>query len=282
MNVKVRAFKGVQGFVFLILFFDSTMLWAQTDFYIPKSLIIPVHTQQQQLHISAGLGGGYDVNLSYAFTKHLAIFTAGTLKKGTDKRTSFWGDRFNIEKDDYALKGGLGYFKATNKRVFDLIELYAGAGRYKVDNYRYYRKNSELDNDVTKANFWNIFWQFNAVHKIRKHEITAALRLAYSKYTDLQFWSTHPNSSHIRSRFENLWGITAEPAASYSYIFNKLKFNVQAGLAIPLLSVPVTKIDTHTFPDQTIVLKDERMIKEVLFAALGRLSVGYNFNFKKK
>src|SRR5215213_8676037 len=64
--------------------------FSQKDFYIPKSLIIPAHTDPQQVHISLGIGGGFDANISYAFNKHLVLFTKGTLNKGTYTRTSLF------------------------------------------------------------------------------------------------------------------------------------------------------------------------------------------------
>ncbi len=87
--------------------------WSQTAFYIPKSLITPVHTHKGGLHVSLGWGGGYDANVSYAFSDHFAAFVTGTLKRQTEARVSFIGpSTHDITHNDYVLKGGRRLFQA--------------------------------------------------------------------------------------------------------------------------------------------------------------------------
>lgn len=270
-----------QSFLFLLPFMLllPTATLGQKAFYIPKALLIPFHDQQQQLHTSFGIGGGYDINLSYAFTNHFAVFTTGTLNKGTKRRTSLFGDRYNIVKDDYAFKYGLGYFKAT-KGFFNVLETYAGYGTYKVDNYWYFSDDPNLGSTVTQAHQWNVFWQVNAGRKAEKLEYSIAGRVSYSKYNNILFYDTHPNVSYIKSRYENLKGITIEPAFCLGYKVKNVFINVQTGLAIPISKSKVTKIDTHTFPDTTIVVVSSTT--EALNAVIARISLQYNFNFRKK
>src|SRR5688572_4878959 len=90
-------------------------VFAQKEFYTPKSLVIPLHDQKNQLHISFGRGGGYDLNLSYALTDKLAIFSTATFDNSTKKRVSILSDKYNVERNDLVLKGGFGYlFKDDN------------------------------------------------------------------------------------------------------------------------------------------------------------------------
>jgi hypothetical protein len=124
-KIKAMVHKRFSLFVLPFILVIPVTTLSRKAIYIPKALLIPLHDQQQQVHTSVGVGGGYDVNLSYAFTNHLAVFVTGTLNKGTKKRIGLFGDRYNIVKDDYALKYGLGYFKSI-KSFFNILETYAG------------------------------------------------------------------------------------------------------------------------------------------------------------
>src|SRR5665647_1240211 len=113
-GIKTITPKFFLHLLFLIIFIPI-QAYSQRDFYIPKALLIPVHTHNQELHVSLGFGGGYDANISYSFSKHIAVFATGTLNKGAYNRTSLFGDKYKIIKDDYTLKGGAGYFTVLNK-----------------------------------------------------------------------------------------------------------------------------------------------------------------------
>ena len=181
MSIRIFLFYSI-----LIVFslFGSASIFAQKEYYIPKALIIPIHDQKNQLHISAGRGGGYDLNLSYTVTNHLALFTAGTYDRGTKKRLMLLGGHNNIKKDDRVLKAGLGLFYKCGPH--GILETYAGAGYYSVKNYWYF--DIEYPGDGTWANFWNVFSQINISAEGAKHEWTAALRLSYNKYTKFEFF----------------------------------------------------------------------------------------------
>jgi hypothetical protein len=257
--------------------------WAQNHYYIPKSLIIPVHTQKQELHVSLGSGGGYEANVSYALANHLAVFTSGTFKKGTIRRSGLTGDRLKYHKDDYVLKGGIGYFRATNHSFINFVESYLGVGNYKVDNYRYFVDQISLGESFTQARFWNAFWQVQATNKTPKSERTAALRLSYSRYSDLQFWDNHPNVRFIKSRYEGLWGVSLDPVVGYSYLLHGFKLNLQAGLSIPLTWVQVAEIDTFVYPNQPTEMRpDNGITKMGLGTVLGKISIQRNFVFTRK
>jgi hypothetical protein len=251
----------------------------QKAFYIPKAMLTPFHDQKQQLHTLLGIGSGYDVNLSYAFIKHFAVFATGSLNKGTKKRRGLFGDRYNMVKDDLAFNYGLGYFK-TSKGFFNVLETYAGYGTYKVDNFWYFPEDLSLGASLTQAHYRSVFWQVNAGKTKGKQQYGIAGRLSYSTYTDILFYDTHPNSAYIKSRYENLKGLTIEPAFCYGYNIKKVFVNAQAGLAVPLGRPTVTKIDTHSLNNNTIVVISNK--KETLFGAFARLSLQYNFNFSKK
>lgn len=279
--MKPKIIKKISRFLLPLFYmlFIPLIAFTQKEFYIPNALLIPLHDQQQQLHTSIGFGGGYDINLSYALFNHFAIFGTGTLNKGTRKRTSFFGDRYNIVKDDYAFTYGLGYFK-KQKGILNILETYAGYGKYKVNNYWYFPGDLELGATFSKAHYWNIFWQFNVGKKTEKYEFGVAGRLSYSKYKDMQFYDTQANVNYIKRSYVNLSSVNFDPAFGFGLELKKIFINAQAGLSIPLNKAKVTAVETDTFPDQTIIL--EGNTTEVLYAFIGRISLQYNFNFIHK
>lgn len=283
MTIKADFFSKLRYFLpILLLLFKSEASFSQKDFYIPKALVIPVHTSKQELHVSLGIGGGYDANLSYAVTKHFALFTTGTINKGTHRRRSFWGDRYDIDKNDYALTGGVGYFSTTNHRLINIVESYAGYGSYKTDNYWYFNGEKGVSGYKIQATYWNVFWQFQGTHKIKNHEFTGALRFAYNKYYSFQYKDVN-YQGHVKTTLDNLWGFTIDPAISYSYLIKSLKFNIQLGGSTSL-NAPVTldEMNYRKENNQIIATKPPGIMKIGIGGPIGRLSIQYNFDFKKK
>lgn len=267
----------------LISIFSCPLIgFSQKDFYTPKSLIIPVHTHQGELHTSLGFGGGYDANISYAFNNHMAVFATGTLNKGRYQRLCILEGKYKIHKDDYAVKGGIGYFTRVNnsRNKFNILETYIGYGNYKVDNYWYWPDDISLGYSYTKAKFWNIFWQVNLTKIYNRRSTTLALRLAYSKYKDLQFWDA-PELYNTKSRYEKLRGVTIDPVISHSCHIKRFKINIQAGVSYPLSSAAVDQIDTYTFQNQTTTARVDNVKTKIgLFSLVGKISLQHNFDFK--
>ena len=219
--------------------------------------------------MSAGRGGGWDLNLSYTVSNHLTLFTSGTFDNGTKKRISLFGDRYNLKKEDYAMKAGFGFFaKPTKMRYYNVVEAYGGVGIYRVRNYSYFIQDYESI-DSTIADFWNIFLQVNVCRNEKNQELTLALRLAYNKYLDMTFFTYHvtTNISDPGERLKNLWGVTADPVVAYSYKIKAVKFNAQLGLSLPLTRAKIRQPAAYSSIG--------------LATILGRIAVQYNFNFSK-
>lgn len=255
-------------------------LLAQKEFYTPKSLLIPLHDQKNQLHLSLGRGGGYDVNLSYAFTDRLALFSAATFDNDKKKRISIIGDRYDVKRSDYAIKGGLGYFAKADNPEFPILEAYLGAGITRVDNYWHFK--GDPDGEVTQARYWSVFGQLNAGKRVSQSEYGLGLRLTYSQYMDFSFYDTY--SPFTRSSYKNLGGLTADPAISAGYHLYGVSINAQVGVAIPLIAPSVERTDTHTTYEGTAesstVINSEEKVR--LFSFIGRLSLQYTLNFNKQ
>ena len=267
---QFRACTTICMFALILAFLPQT-LFAQTEFYTPKSLLIPLHDQKNQLHISVGRGGGYDLNLSYAFTDKLAFFHTATFDNGVKRRTGLFGGQYNVVRYDLVLKGGLGYFTKTNSSLWPILEVYAGAGISNINNYSYLKGDSE-DLDFTLAEYWSVFGQLNAGRKKEKSEYSAGLRLTYSKYLDFDVLSTYPYND---KSYENFWHLSADPVISSSYVLHGFKLNVQAGIAIPLVRVALQ----HSYDPSTGLSPEVDYALPI--ALLGRLSVQYNLNFGK-
>lgn len=261
-----------------IIFIEGYTASAQNDskdYYTPKSLIIPLHDEKNQLHTSFGRGGGFDFNISYAFSDKFAVFTTGTYDIGTKRRSTIFGSPFKIEKNDHSFKGGLGYFTTLNSKI---LEIYLGAGSTKIDNMWYFETFPE-SGELTEASYNTIFAQLNSGKKLEKSDFSLGIRLSYSMYSDFRFSSTHPNNRYIKHRYENARGLSADAVASYSYKSGKLKLNAQAGFAFPLTRASATLISEHTTNAGTTVITSQDDI--ALSALLGRISLQYDFRLRE-
>lgn len=253
--------------------------FAQNDskeYYTPKSLILPLHDEKNQLHMSLGRGGGFDLNLSYTFTDKLAVFTTASYDIGSKTRVTILGSQYKIEKNDYCIKGGLGYFTKVDNKI---LEVYLGGGSTKIDNYWYFRGYPE-GGEATQARYNTLFVQCNSGTKRLQSDFAVGIRISYSVYTDFRFSSTDPNAKYIKSRYENLKGISADPVISYSYKLKRIKLNAQAGFAFPLTKNSATRVTEHTTNYGTTIVTSQDNI--ALSAILGRLSAQYNLSLKKR
>lgn len=274
-------YKSYSWIVVLLIVLVPELVFAQRDFYTPKSLIIPLHDEEKQLFASLGRGGGFDLNLSYTFTSKLALFSTATIDVGNKKRSTLMGSKYNIHKDDYTLKGGLGYFTKLDNRLWTNFEAFVGVGTSKIDNYWHFTNNMESI-EYTQANYWSAFAQLNAGRKKLNSDYAIGLRFTYSNYTDFRFFDDHPNLNYIKSSYKNLHGLSADPVMSYSYNLKKIKINAQAGLAFPITKPSITQIDTHTTYDGTTPIITQVSSEEKVFLVnvLGRLSIQYTLDFK--
>lgn len=264
----------------LLLNLFSIPLFAQNAYYIPKSLIIPAHNSARQLYVSAGFGGGYDLNASYSFSQHLAVFVQGIPNFGTKYQRSIFGDKYNIHKNDYTWRSGIEYFKPSNNKHFNLIEFLAGAGASKIDNYLYF--NSDDNFSVTKASNRNIFLQVNLIKTTIKDETALGLRLAYTRFTNFEFYDIDPDfgTIYLKNKYLNLDGITADPVVNYIRKFGKLKLGLQAGFSVPLYKDKVNQSIEYTNNVQyNKTVSDERI---GIGALLGRINIEYKLDFKKR
>lgn len=252
---------------------------AQRDYYIPKGLLMPLHDQQGQVQLAAGWGGGYGVELSYAATKHVALFSTATLDRGTRYHTTLLGSRYKQYNNNYVLQGGVGYFNALNHSRINRIEAYAGAGVGSVDNSWYYLRLPE-STEFTRARYWTAFSQFNLGHRGRTSDLIFGMRLAYSIYHTLAYYDNHPNVQYIRYRGEGLQGLTLEPAVSYGYRWKGFKAAIQGGVAVSVLAPTTTLIATHALDAGPVVTSTRE--KMPLGALLGRISLQYQFKPRKE
>lgn len=254
---------------------------AQTAFYIPKSLITPVHTHKGELHVSLGRGGGYDANVSYAFSKYLAAFAAGTIKQQTEGITSIPASNDYLRtRDDYVLKAGIGVFKPTRSRLVHILESYAGGGNYNAYNYTYNEKRPVWGRSYTQAQSWNVFWQFNASSKFGRGQFTAAVRFAYSWYPHLQTWEGAKGGETFD--YKHLGFFTVDPVISQSLVLGRFKVNMQYGFSALLKEPKATEVRTRPAPGGPRITAEEKPIQHLMGAVLFRAALQYNFDLRKK
>ncbi len=237
----------------------SSVVFSQTEFFIPKALLMPFHNHKQQLYVSAGFGGGYDINVSYSMSNHFALFTTGTFNNGVRKRTSFFSDRYNIIKHDQVLTYGIGYFKQPKGKL-NVLESYAGYGTNKVNNYRYFTTEPDIVS-FTQANYTNVFWQVNVGRKTAKREWSFMGRFSYFTYKNILFYDSTEFRISEKMNKTNAKGLNFDPAVCYGYVFKRFSINGQLGLSIPLIS-------------------PKHYETEPVIAGIARLSLEYTFDLK--
>lgn len=259
--------------IIVIMTFSGSLLFGQKDFYIPKALLTPFHSQKQQLHVSLGYGGGFDLNCSYSFTNHFAGFITGNLNLATYRRsTMIYGDEYKIVKDDYNATLGVGYF---NRREVVFIETYLGAGINRVNNHWNFVNNSD-GAEFTKARYWNMFYQLNVGRKGKRLECGFAGRVSYSIYSNVEFYDTHPNMDDVTSRYENLRMLSLEPAMFFGFVLKRVIIDTQIGFSFPINTGKVNQVNTFTNQSITNAMVDARWL-----SCFGRVSLRYYFNFSK-
>ena len=239
----------------------SSLAFAQTECFIPKALLMPFHNHQQQLYVSAGFGGGYDINVSYSLFNHFAVFATGTFNNGVRKRTGFFGDRYNIVKHDQVLTYGVGYFKQPKGKL-NVLETYAGYGTFKVNNYWYFPSEPDIVS-FTQANYINVFWQVNVGRKTAKREYGFMGRFSYFNYQNVLFYDVNQYAANEKNSYTNVRGLNFDPAFCYGYTIKGLSINGQVGLSVPLIA------PKHTDTDPVI-------------AGIARVSLQYTLNFTKR
>ncbi|MBC6609670.1 hypothetical protein H8B15_01970 [Hymenobacter sp. BT507] len=254
------------------------MAFAQRDYYIPKALLTPLHDQKGQLQIAAGWGGGANLQVSYAATNHLAVFSTVALDPFTHTRTTLFS-RYKQNNNNYVLQGGAGYFGRLNYRRLNRIEVYTGVGIQDINSSWYFVSLSESE-EYTRARYWTAFSQLNIGKTWAKGELVFGLRLAYSRYLDFSYYDDHPNSRAYQYRYEQLQGVTLEPAVSYGYHWKRFKLTAQGGIAAPVF-VPQARLHTTQRTDTTPLLTVGQE-QVPLAALLGRISLHYQFGPKTK
>ena len=279
---KRQSFNEILKYSFIaIIAVVPNLLFAQTDFYTPKALIIPLHDQPKQLFMSVGWGGGLDLNLSYAFTNKLAVFGSSTVNIGTRPGVTILGSSYTTEKDDYVLKGGLGYFSKIDNTLFEVFEASFGAAVTKISNSWYFNGHPE-GIEFTDAKYNSVFAQINVGKKNPKTEYAVGIRFNYSKYSEFTFFE--PRESSAFSQYQNVQGLSVDPVISFGYnLGSRVMLYAQVGSAIPIGTSPINKIDTYpSYDQQTPITEIASKERVYLGGILGRLSVQYRLSLDRR
>ncbi|WP_460894757.1 hypothetical protein [Rufibacter soli] len=250
---------------------------AQKGFFIPEPLVIPVHSQPQQLHLSLGVGGGVGLVTSYAITNNMAVYASGSRNPWSSSHSSLLGGRYKIDKKNYALAGGVGYLANPGAEGW-VMELFAGAAFQHINNLKYSISLSYDDPGTkTDAEYWSYNGQVNLIKRKPKSEFGGALRISYNRYSTFHFIK-YSDSPNIRRMYKGLWSANLEPVASYSYKLGQFKINGQAGFSVPVLR------EWNEVYMQDINTKEEGVWAGVrekvgIAAFIFRVGLQYNLNF---
>ncbi len=266
-------------FFFCLCLFQLTSysLLAQEGYVTTDPLVVPVHTQKNQLHVSVGgSDDGFALHTSYTITSHLAVFAASTLKRGTSQKPSIM-DGHDRKQTNNSVSAGLGYSFAPTQSGLKL-ETFAGGGKFKTDYRRYAYQTREIGG-TTISEYWKTFVQANLLWQKKHAEAGPALRLAYYSYNQLENVEVIYSPIGMK-RFENVWNICVEPVLSFSFIYRKVKLNLQGGLSIPIAESAERVYVNDDFQGQETLRPDLYLDLEThLF---GQVALQYNLNLGPK
>ncbi len=260
----------------MVLLIYPVFLYAQEGFYTREPMVIPVHTQNNQLHLSAGYGGGYGLAASYALTSRIAFFSYAAINQKSSRSFSIIGKGAKTKRDNYSMTGGVGFLVNPTNPNFK-VEVLAGGGTFKVKNDKY--SMDDLD-AITYAEYWKVFGQLNLIRVKEQAEFGGAVRVPYNQYKNFYYDEVFYAPDGNR-RYENIWSINIEPVGSYTVKYRNVKLNIQAGLSLPVIKgkPQVYLIDYLT---QSERLSENKSHNPDLDGFVGSVSLQYNFNFRSK
>ncbi|WP_207436220.1 hypothetical protein [Sabulibacter ruber] len=255
---------------------SPSLVQAQKAFFVPEPLVMPVHSQGNQLHLSAGVGGGVGLVTSYAITNHLAVYISGTRNPWTSSHTSLLGGRYKVDHNDYAIAGGVGYLINPESERW-VVEVYGGAARHSVDNLHYSVSLSYEDPGTkTDASYWSFNGQVNLNKRTKRLELGGGIRMTYNAYDKFQF-QDYAASTDTRLLYKDLWSINAEPVGNLSIVMGRFKINGQAGISVPIVEKErnVYVQNVHTLEEGMV---GGRIDKVGIAAFILRFGLQYNLD----
>lgn len=227
--------------LFLNLFILSTMIsYSQItvdsplDLYSPRAYVIPVHTQSNQLHISAGYAsssdhGGIDFNLSYSLLNRFAVFVSATYNPFEFSylgKESILRTRYHYKYDNLSSAFGIGYYKSGIKGIVNVVDAQLGFGYSSHNRYSYALYEGFFDKQ-REYDYSKIFLQLSATKVFEHFDLSLALRTTYANFGNFIEYEVGGNESFETQDIDSQ--LYFEPMIGGSYKYRGFKLNLQVG-----------------------------------------------------
>ncbi len=233
-----------------LLFYANTVSSQPKDYYMLKALVVPVHTQSNQVFTSVGFDGGFNLNLSYSLKRKVYVYGSFNANPLSHQRKETVGGRYKIFKNDYAATLGFGRFEHSKHTFFNSYEYSGGLSVTRIDSYWRYVSETDENKDVfTQAFYQSAFMQVDGTKIMGNIHLGAGARIAYSRFGELKYYTR--SKANVTSNSKPFSMVTLEPALSFSYLIATFRGNFQLGVSIPLYAQEVLMESTAGLDEET-------------------------------
>ncbi|TAH04278.1 MAG: hypothetical protein EAZ15_01230 [Sphingobacteriales bacterium] len=249
------------------------LLFAQNGYFIPNPLILPLHTQSKQLNLSIGVGRGFDANASFSLTNHFAVFATGLTNVGTFHRQQIMGSGYNVMVENNSYSGGIIYFTKLKKNV--VFETAFGFGKFRTFNNRNFDTYFPT---ITASNYWNAFNQLSLTKTNGNFDFGISNRFSYNKYEKHEILHFYAFSRQV---YNDLYSFNIEPVFNLNYNVQKIKFGLQLGLSVPIIT-DYKNVINYELSSDFVQLYSSNSDELTFLNYIARLSLQYSFDLGHK
>ncbi len=231
--------KHKPGFIIAFLIISISVCNGQKDYHLINVLPVTFHDNENQLHLATaiGMGTGVDLAISYSVNEEFAVFATGNMNIWSRTKLNILSlaSDYKVEKNDYAITGGLMRFKNYDNK---LLESYVGYGFAEVDNYWHFVSRTD-PRDFVVAKYSSLFFQTNFGWIFEPFAFGPTGQISCSYYHDF----LHIDNKGVQTRYDNRIILSLDIGLFMSYSFNGLNINMQIGSALPISMFNVNDFD---------------------------------------
>ena len=273
--------KLTKASLLLLFVMPITAVIAQKNFFTTKVFPVSEHDHKNQLWISAGVGSGYDMGLSYALSNHIYFFGNAGFNNALAKRIALLGDQYSIKHNDHFYNAGAGYFNMIKFKETANVGVYLSASKTEVHNYWYFDELGWWNAEYTNALYNSFYVGTLMTTKWRKADASINLRYCRFRYKHFDYYETNDGgTTYPVYTVKNLNGSNVEIIGGAGYGWNKFKVDLHLGISWPTGKQSAMTTSTQQFNNGVEIhsFKEDYYIA----SAFLRLGIRYQLDLRKR